>query len=154
MIRWSPPAGRSFPARGRTYSRPRLSPRLIAVATLTSLMSLGACAKVGQMAETLELRHNLGERYRGANVEVAWVNGLRHLKVTLDGQAFRTLADSEYRPTADSIARVALGYFPSTRQLDSITVAFVVGSSGTLVHTQLSVSTTFPVSELRQGGVR
>lgn len=154
MNRWSLRAGRRFPSRTRTYPGTGSMLRLIEVAILASMMWLGACAKVGQMAETLELRHNLGERYRGANVEVAWVNGVRHLKVTLDGQAFRTLADSEYRPTADSIARAALGYFPSTRQLDSITVAFVVGSSGTLVHTQLSVSTTFPVSELRQSGGR
>jgi hypothetical protein len=110
---------------------------------------MAACSGTGQAAETLELQHGLAEQLADTRVEVAWVNGFHHLQVTLDGPRFRTLADSEYRPVADSIARVAAGYFPRTRSLDSITVTFVVGSSGTLLHTRLLVGTTFATSELR-----
>ncbi len=110
---------------------------------------LSGCAKVGQATETIELQHGLSERYPGTKVEVSWVNGLRHLQVSMDGPAFRELGDSTYRPTADSIARLALGYFPPSRDIDSITVSFVVESSGALVRTTLTVGTTFAATALR-----
>ena len=100
-------------------------------------------------AETIELQRGLAQVYPGTAVRIGWINGFRRLHVTLDGATFRALPDTAVVATAQSVARVALRYFPPSRQLDSITVTFVTASNGLLIKSTRSLGSTFSVASLR-----
>ncbi|MCH7876193.1 MAG: hypothetical protein IH965_12950 [Gemmatimonadetes bacterium] len=126
-----------------------MSPRIPLFVVTT--LCLAGCSTIGQMVETVELKTDLENRYDGTDVELAWVNGLDHLEVTLDGPSFRALPDSAIPALAMEVAHVALAHFPEARRPDSVTVSLIRERSGGMMFLKRTqyVSVTLAASEVR-----
>ena len=117
---------------------------------LGSLLVGLACRQIAEVSESAELQRALATHFPDTHVQVAWVNGLHHIEVDLDGPSFNALPDSEIRPRAAGIARLTLSSFPARRPPDTITVAFVTAHLPGQISATRLVSVSFPSSAIPQ----
>jgi hypothetical protein len=96
-----------------------------ALPLLVAGLVLPACRQATRLGESVEVQGALSRSHPGTTVRVAWVNGLHHLEVRLDGPDFRSIPDSQLHPNAAAIAREVLAQFPAASPPDTITVGFV-----------------------------
>gem|GEM_PF-5905162 len=113
-------------------------------------VAVTGCSSVDQVADSIQLKRGLEGRYHGTEVSVTWVDGLSHLKVTLDGPSFREISDESVRDRAEEIARESIRYFTAERPPESITIEFVQERSGGVVRMTRSVSISFTPSEFAE----
>jgi hypothetical protein len=115
-----------------------------------SAVAVAGCSGTGQLiAESLELKRGLEERWSGTEVSVTWVDGLSHLRVTLDGPPFRQIPMDSVRPRGREIAQEAFGYFAGRRRPESITIEFVLETSAGVLRMTRSASVSFQALELQ-----
>lgn len=122
--------------------------------------ALVAAAMVSCGGESLDrdltgVKQALESQYPGAQFEVGFIGGLRHLELTVDTAVYGNyrLDDAQRRALAEEMARVAIEQLGVAAALDSITVDFVQERSGSLLSRSSSwIRETLAVAELREGG--
>ena len=98
------------------------------------------------LMDVSQLRSDLAEEYGDSGVRVGFINGFRHIEVTLQDSAAGELDESAVQDRARRVAHFVIEHYERAPELEAVSVEFVVERSGL---SSRSISVEFDAAELR-----
>lgn len=126
-------------------------PLRMSVAALLFAAAL-SCSGETPVLEVAGLQRALQQEFPGSRFEARLATDSRHLEITVDTAAYGNfrLDDAQRRVLGEDMARIAIEYFGTSSQVDTISVQFVQErSDGLLSRSWSMIEEKYAVADLR-----